>query len=32
MEKKPLTKKEKQSIKKLVKSKKESIKYCSKAH
>ena len=32
MQKKQLTKKEKHSLKKLVQSKKKSIKYCSKAH
>ena len=32
MQKKSLDKKEKRSIKELVKSKKESIKYCSKVH
>ena len=32
MKKKSLTKTDKESIQQLVKSKKESIKYCSKAH
>lgn len=32
MEKKHLTKKEKQDLAALVKSRKKSIKYCSKAH
>ena len=32
MEKKRLTKKEKQDIAKLVRSRKKSIKYCSKTH
>jgi len=32
MRKKHMTKKEKQSLTKLVKSRKKSIRYCSKAH